>query len=106
MKAQAQRRILDVGTGTVSERSATTLTLNIPPDFDLGTDLSVDADSLGHYASKTGQQRILFVRPSPLSRRSGGEKCLIACAEVDATGASCRRTYRVSEVEMQPPFVG
>src|SRR2546430_1869403 len=95
-----QIRVVDVGSGLASERSATTLTLNIPPDFDVATtEVSVDADSLGHYATLGGQRRILYVRPSPLSRRAEGEKCLIACAEIDATGVTCRRSYRLSKIQ-------
>jgi hypothetical protein len=103
MKKSAMRRILDVGTGAISERSASTQTLNVPPDFDpRETVLSVDTASLGYYTTKDGVHRSLFVRPSPLSRRSNGEKCLIACAEIDASGATCRRVYRLSRLDDKP----
>ena len=92
--------IVDLGSGRIADRRRDSLTLDIPPDLDWVTGgVSLDADSLGRYIAAGGEHRVYFASPRRLSVRTRGEECLVAATDIDTSGETCRRTYRVSMVE-------
>jgi hypothetical protein len=92
--------VLDLASGTVAHRRWDSLTLDIPSDLDSVTGgVSLDADSLGRYVATGGESRVYFASPTHLSRRAHGEECLVAAAEIDRSGATCTRRYRISMIE-------
>jgi len=92
--------VLDLSSGTGSNREKDTLTLDIPAGFDRNAGgVFVDADKLGRYRTADGQTRVYATAPKHLSHRSPGEECLVATREVDSSGAACTRRYSLSIVE-------
>lgn len=92
--------VLDLASGTVATRRRDSLTLDIPSDLDWVTGgVSLDADSLGRYVSRGGESRVYFASPMHLSRRAHGEECLVAAADIDKSGATYTRRYRVSMID-------
>jgi hypothetical protein len=93
--------IVDLASGMIANRRRDSLTLDIPPDLDWVTGgVSLDADSLGRYVATGGKSRVYFASPRHLSVRTRGEECLVAAADVDSSGETCRRRYRISMVEV------
>jgi hypothetical protein len=93
--------VLDLASGTVANRRWDSLTLDIPSDLDWVTGgVSLDANSLGRYVARGGESRVYFGSPTHLARRAHGEECLVAAAEINTSGATCTRRYRVSMVEV------
>ena len=93
--------VVDLASGTVTNRRPDSLTLDVPPDLDWITGgVSLDADSLGRYEAAGGESRVYFASPKHLWRRARGEECLVAAAGVDRSGATCTRRYRTSMVEV------
>jgi hypothetical protein len=71
--------VVDLSSGEVIERTSSTLTLDLPPDFERASGIvTLDQMSHGHYVSTDGKQREYSVYPRPLSWRARGEDCLIA----------------------------
>ena len=71
--------VVDLTTGEVVERTSTTLTLDLPPDFERASGaVTLDQLSHGHYLGTDGKQREHSFYPRPLSWRARGEDCLIA----------------------------
>ena len=92
--------IVDLSTGTIVDRTADTLTLDIPADLDRVTGgVSVDPQRIVRYFAAGGAGRLYVGRPSRLSRRVMGEECLVADEPVPDDGASCLRRYTLSVVD-------
>jgi hypothetical protein len=92
--------VVDLTSGTLSDREEDTLTLDLPLDFDRSTGgVFVNADKLGRYRSAEGETHVYATAPSFLSRRSPGEECLVASHQINSSGASCTRQYWLSVVE-------
>jgi len=93
--------VVDLTSGEVSDRMSTTLTLDLPPDFERASAIvSLDQLSHGHYLATDGKQREYSVYPRPLSWRARGEDCLIS----DRRGrepSSIAGTYRLTTVEWE-----
>jgi hypothetical protein len=90
--------VVDLITGVVTDRTSTTLTLDIPPDFERASGIvSLDQQSHGRYLSTDGKERDYSVYPRPLSWRARGEECLIS----DRPGRQADRAgvYRLTAVE-------
>jgi hypothetical protein len=83
--------VVDLASGRVSRRASTTLTFDVPADFDrsAGT-ASVDARSRAHYLSTSGSSVLNPAHPRPLSWRARGEQCLVAGARGNASGTAYR----------------
>ncbi len=93
--------VVDLASGTVANRRRDSLTLDIPSDFDWVTGgVTLDADSLGRYVATGGGSRVYFATPKRLSRRARGEECLVAALDIDTSGVTCTRRYRVSMIEV------
>jgi len=92
--------IVDLSTGRTQERRRNTLTLDIPHDLDWATGgVSVDANSVGHYFAAGGQRLVYATKPTLLSGRGLGAKCLVAEDLIGHTGESCLHRYRLPAVE-------
>ena len=92
--------VVDLGTGRIEERGRNTLTLDIPLDLDWATGgVSVDGSSLGHYFAAGGQRLVYATKPTLLSGRGLGAKCLVAEDLFDRAGQNCLHRYRLSAVE-------
>jgi hypothetical protein len=92
--------VVDLITGEVTDRTSTTLTLDLPPDFERTSGIvSLDQQSHGRYLSTDGKERDYSVYPRPLSWRARGEDCLIA----DRRGRQTERAgvYRLTMVEAE-----
>ena len=92
--------VVDLLTGEVTDRTSTTLTLDIPPDFERASGtVSLDQQSHGRYLATDGKERDYSVFPRPLSWRARGEECMIA----DRRGRQRERTgvYRLNAVEAE-----
>src|SRR4051812_32996214 len=73
--------VVDLSSGTVTDRTSNTLTLDVPADFDRSACVaSVDAQSRAHYLSTAGTILVNASHPRPLSWRVRGEECLVARA--------------------------
>jgi hypothetical protein len=93
--------IVDLASGTITNRRQDALTLDIPSDLDWKTGgVSLNADSLGRYVATGGESHTYFASPSLLSKRTRGEECLVAAANVDTSGTSCTRRYCISMVDV------
>lgn len=92
--------VVDLSTGEVIERTSTTLTLDLPPDFDRSSFVTLDELSHGHYLGIDGKQRQYCVFPRPLSWRARGEDCLIADRR-PRKSSSIAGTYRLRSVEWE-----
>jgi len=91
--------VVDLASGEVIDRPSTTLTLDVPPDFERTSGVvSVDPHSHGHYVATDGKNREYSAFPRPLSWRAYGEECLIAEKRRRAS-SSCEGVYRLTTVE-------
>jgi hypothetical protein len=71
--------IVNLATGSVSQRPSDTPTFDLPGDFDRQTSTaSLDSRSQAHYSSIGGKSVSCAVHPRPLSWRVHGEECLVA----------------------------
>ena len=71
--------VVDLTTGEVINRTSSTLTLDIPPDFERASaTVSLDDKSRGRYLATDGKEHEYSVFPRPLSWRARGEECLVA----------------------------
>lgn len=88
--------VVDLATGAISDRPSSTLTIDLPEDFDRsGAAAEVDARSRVQYRSVTGKSVASPAFLRPLSWRVHGEECLVS-DEKPSKGA---RTYTLSTVE-------
>jgi len=93
--------VIDLNTGEVIDRASTTLTLDLPPDFEReSVVVSLDLLSHGHYLATDGKQREYSVFPRPLSWRARGEDCLVADRRGRAS-SSIAGIYRLRAVEWE-----
>jgi len=93
--------IVDLSTGEISERMSTTLTLDLPPDFERASGMvTLDELSHGHYLATDGKEREYSVYPRPLSWRARGEDCLVADL-LACESASIAGIYRLRVVEWE-----
>jgi len=93
--------VIDLTTGEVIDRTSTTLTLDLPPDFERASVVvSLDQLSHGHYLATDGKQREYSVFPRPLSWRARGEDCLVADRRGNAS-SSIAGVYRLRAVEWE-----
>jgi len=93
--------VVDLSTGEVIDRTSTTLTLDLPPDFQRASGVvTLDQMSHGHYVATDGKQREYSVHPRPLSWRARGEDCLIADRRPRGS-ASIAGIYRLRAVEWE-----
>lgn len=91
--------IVDLATGTVSELSSDTSTLDLPGDFDRQSAVaSLDTRSQAHYFSIDGKSVSGAMHPRPLSWRAQGEECLVATGTRAAT-AEHPSSYKLCAVE-------
>lgn len=91
--------VLDRTSGRVTDRVSTTLTLDVPSDYDRNACVaSVDARSRAHYVSTTGSTLVHSAHPRPLSWRVHGEECLVACRN----GSADEIPYRLSIADPSP----
>ena len=91
--------IINVSSGAMRHRSAETLTLDVPADFDRQTGgVSVDADRIVRYFAPGGSRRLYVGRPRQLSARVAGEECLVAEDAIERHGAFCLLRYTLSVV--------
>ncbi len=94
--------VVDLLNGLCADREGATLTVDVPPGFDLEKGvLSVNPDRIGRYQTAAGEARVYMTAPRRLSRRLPGEECLVAALEVDSSGPACVRNYSRSMVN--PP---
>jgi hypothetical protein len=71
--------IVNLATGSISQRPSDTPTFDLPGDFDRQTSTaSLDSRSQAHYSSTDGKTVSRAVHPRPLSWRAQGEECLVA----------------------------
>jgi hypothetical protein len=92
--------VVDLASGTITDRRRDVLTLDIPSDLDRKRGgVSLSADSLGRYVAIGGESRTYFASPRFLSERTRGEECLVAAADIDTSGVSCTRRYCISMVD-------
>jgi hypothetical protein len=83
--------VVDLANGKVRRRASSTLTFDVPADFDRSAGVaSVDARSRAHYLSTSGSTFLNPAPPRPLSWRARGEQCLVASARGDANGTAYR----------------
>jgi hypothetical protein len=91
--------VVDLTSGEVIDRTSTTLTLDVPADFEWSSAVvSLDQLSRGHYLATDGKEHEYSVFPRPLSWRARGEDCLVA----DGRGreaSSIAGVYRLTAVE-------
>jgi hypothetical protein len=93
--------VVDLSTGEIIERTSTTLTLDLPPDFERASVVvTLDELSHGHYLATDGKEREYCVFPRPLSWRARGEDCLIADRR-PRKSSSIAGTYRLRAVEWE-----
>ena len=93
--------VVDLTSGEVIDRTSTTLTLDLPPDFERASAVvSLDQLSHGHYLATDGKQHEYSVFPRPLSWRARGEDCLIADRR-PREPSSIAGTYRLTSVEWE-----
>jgi hypothetical protein len=93
--------VVDLTSGEVIDRTSTTLTLDLPPDFERSSAVvSLDLLSHGHYLATDGKEHEYAVFPRPLSWRARGEDCLIADRRGRAS-SSIAGTYRLTSVEWE-----
>lgn len=91
--------IVDLATGSVSERPSDTSTFDLPGDFDPQTTVAVlDTRSHAHYSSVSGTKVSHAVHTRPLSWRVRGEACLVATGTRTATPAR-PSSYKLCAVE-------
>jgi hypothetical protein len=91
--------IVDLATGSVSQRPSDTPTLDLPEDFDRETRVAaLDTHSHAHYAGTNGASTSRAVHARPLSWRVHGETCLVATGSRAAT-ASQRSNYKLCAIE-------
>jgi len=84
--------VFDRTSGKVTDRAGSTLTLDVPADFDRVACLaSVDARSRARYRSTAGTILLNSAHPRPLTWRVRGEECLVA----DAKGSADEIPYRL-----------
>jgi hypothetical protein len=92
--------VVDLATGAIANRSAETLTLDIPADLDRETgSVSVDADRIVRYFAAGGARRLYVGRPSRLSARVLGEEFLVANEAIASEGSTCLRQYSLAIVD-------
>jgi len=78
--------IVDLKSGTVSDRPGTTLTLDLPQDFDRSETIAeLDEQSRVRYLSVQGKTMVKSSFPRPLSWRVHGEECLVSERAAAAT---------------------
>ena len=93
--------VVDLATGEVIDRTSTTLTLDVPPDFERASGfVSLDQLSRGHYVATDGKEHEYPVYPRPLSWRARGEDCLVADRRGRET-SSIAGIYRLTAVEWE-----
>jgi hypothetical protein len=93
--------VVDLVTGEVFDRTSTTLTLDIPADFDRASNVvTLDQQSHGHYLATDGKQHECSTFPRPLSWRARGEECLIAEPR-RRESSSAAGAYRLTAVEWE-----
>ena len=93
--------VVDLSTGEISELRCTTLTLDLPPDFERASGtVTLDELSHGHYLATDGKEREYSVYPRPLSWRARGEDCLVA-ERLARESASIAGVYRLRAVEWE-----
>ena len=91
--------IVDLSTGRIWTRPSTTLTLDLPGDFDREIpSAALDAKSHARYHTTDGKTVSRVVHPRPLSWRVRGEECLVA-DEAGTVGPLGPGTYTLCEVE-------
>jgi len=89
--------IVDLSTGRIWTRPSTTLTLDLPGDFDREIpSAALDAKSHARYHTTDGKTVSRVVHPRPLSWRVRGEECLIA---EQAAGVTSPGQYTLCAVE-------
>ena len=89
--------IVDLSTGRIWTRPSTTLTLDLPGDFDREIPIAaLDAKSHARYHTTDGKTVSRVVHPRPLSWRVRGEECLIA---EQAAGVTSPGQYTLCAVE-------
>ena len=90
--------VVDLASGAITSCRQDSLTLDIPSDLDPTAGVvSLDAE-LGRYVTRSGERREYSARPVLLSRRSPGEECLVASAELDHDGEPLQ--YRLAMVDV------
>ena len=93
--------VVDLSTGEVTERTSTTLTLDLPPDFERASPhVTLDGLSHAHYLGTDGKQREYSAFPRPLSWRARGEDCLVADRS-PSRSSSIAGVYRLRAVEWE-----
>jgi hypothetical protein len=93
--------VVDLTTGEISDRISTTLTLDLPPDFERESGVvSLDLLSHGHYLATDGKQHEYSVFPRPLSWRARGEDCMVADRRERAS-SSIAGVYRLRAVDWE-----
>jgi hypothetical protein len=91
--------IVDLSSGTISDRPSNTLTLDLPVDFDRAEpNAELDAESRVRYLSLDGKRVVRAVFPRPLSWRVHGEECLVS-DHASAATAGRPRSYSLFAVE-------
>jgi hypothetical protein len=91
--------IVNLSTGAIRQRSAETLTLDVPVDFDRETaSASVDGERIVRYFAAGGSRRLYVGRPRELSGRVVGEECLVADDQLATDDSLSRYTLSVVDV--------
>jgi hypothetical protein len=91
--------IVDLTSGAITNRTADTLTLDVPADLDWQTGgVSIDADRIVRYFAAGAARRLYIGSPRQLSGRAAGEECLVAVERLDYGSAGCVDRYSLSVV--------
>jgi hypothetical protein len=90
--------VLDLASGTVTDRPRETPTLDVPKDLPRPTGVvSVDDGARGRYVDADGNELMYGALLRPLSWRARGEECLVA--EPKPRRGSSPRRYRISLIK-------
>jgi len=93
--------VVDLSSGTVTDRPVDSLTLDIPPDLDSAAgSVSLSVDNVARYVTASGQKRSYLAHPTALSRRARGEECLVAAVDVDKGPETSTRSYQIAMVDV------
>jgi hypothetical protein len=91
--------IFDLVSGAIKNRTADTLTLDVPADLDWQTGgVSIDSERIVRYFAAGAARRLYVGSPKRLSGRVVGEECLVAVEHLDSESAACLRRYSLSVV--------
>jgi hypothetical protein len=91
--------IVDLLSGAIKNRTADTLTLDVPVDLDRQTGgVSVDSDRIVRYFAAGAARRLYIGKPRRLAGRVVGEECLVEVDRLDSESAACLCRYSLSVV--------